>query len=103
MVFEHYRNSSLSPCKYFSVTQVHFARWLVAGIGSRCQFDEMGLLPMRIRQPYRRHRMPLVSELSIAMPTLHGSARELALRTIAKAKTVKIRTHSLFRQGLMLY
>ena len=48
--------------------------------------------------------MLLLSALAIALLTLLGAAGEcLGYDRWLKANTVKYRTHSLFRQGLMLY
>ena len=59
---------------------------------------------MCIRQPKRCDRMLLLSALSIALLTLLGAAGEsLPYDRWLKANTVKTHTHSLFRQGLMLY
>ena len=64
----------------------------------------MGMSAMRIRQPKRRDRMLPLSASSIAPLTLLGAAGEnLGYDRWLKANTVKTRTHSLFRQGLMLY
>ena len=64
----------------------------------------MGMSAMRIKQAQRRDRMLLLSALSIALLTLLGAAGEsLGYDRWLKANTVKYRTHSLFRQGLMLY
>jgi len=64
----------------------------------------MGLGAMRISSPQRRDRMLLLSALAIALLTLLGAAGEsLGYDRWLKANTVKYRTHSLFRQGLMLY
>ena len=59
---------------------------------------------MRIKQAQRRDRMLLLSALSIALLTLARCGGEsLGYDRWLKANTVKYRTHSLFRQGLMLY
>ena len=64
----------------------------------------MGLSAMRVSSPQRRDRMLLLSALAIALLLLLGSAGEsLGYDRWLKANTVKYRTHSLFRQGLMLY
>ena len=48
--------------------------------------------------------MLLLSALAIALLTLLGAAGEsLGYDRWLRANTVKYRTHSLFRQGLMLY
>ncbi len=59
---------------------------------------------MRIRHPARRDRLLLRSALSVALLTLLGAAGErLGYDRWLKANTVKTCSHSLFRQGLMLY
>ena len=64
----------------------------------------MGMSAMRIRHTARRDRLLLLSALSVALLTLLGAAGEsLGYDRWLKANTVKTRTHSLFRQGLMLY
>lgn len=64
----------------------------------------MGLSTMRIGTPERRDRMLLISALTVALLTMLGAAGEdLGMDRMLKANTVKHRTHSLFRQGSMLY
>lgn len=64
----------------------------------------MGMSALRISQPERRDRLLLLSALAIALLSLLGAAGEaLGYDRWLKANTVKRRTHSLFRQGLMLY
>ncbi len=64
----------------------------------------MGMSALRIRKPERRDRLLLLSALAIALLSLLGAAGEaLGYDRWLKANTVKRRTHSLFRQGLMLY
>ena len=64
----------------------------------------MGLSAMRLSKPERTDRMLLLSALAIALLTLLGAAGEcLGYDRWLKANTVKYRTHSWFRQGLMLY
>ena len=54
--------------------------------------------------PDRRDRLLLISALAIAVLSLLGAAGErIGYDRWLKANTVKRRTHSLFRQGLMLY
>ena len=63
----------------------------------------MGVSAMRISRVQRRDRMLWLSALSIAWLTLPGAAGErLGDDRWLKTNTVKRRTHSLFRQGLML-
>jgi hypothetical protein len=64
----------------------------------------MGMSALRISAPERRDRLLLLSALAIALLSLLGAAGEsLGYDRWLKANTVKRRTHSLFRQGLMLY
>ena len=64
----------------------------------------MGLSSMHVSRPGRRDRLLLVSALAIAVLSLLGAAGErIGYDRWLKANTVKRRTHSLFRQGLMLY
>ena len=64
----------------------------------------MGMSSMHISRPDRRDRLLGLSALSIALLTMLGAAgQSLGYDRWLKANTVKRRTHSLFRQGLMLY
>jgi len=64
----------------------------------------MGLSATRISEPMRRDRLLLVSAFATALLTLLGMVGEsLGLDRILKSNTSKARTHSLFRQGCMLY
>ena len=64
----------------------------------------MGMSSMHISRPDRRDRLLVLSALSVALLTMLGAAGEsLGYDRWLKANTVKRRTHSLFRQGLMLY
>ena len=64
----------------------------------------MGMSSMKISRPERRDRLLVLSALSTALLTMLGAAGEsLGYDRWLKANTVKRRTHSLFRQGLMLY
>ena len=64
----------------------------------------MGMSAIRVSKPARRDRLLLLSALAIALLSLLGAAGEkLGYDKWLKANTVKRRTHSLFRQGLMLY
>ena len=64
----------------------------------------MGLSDTRIGDPARRDRLLLVSALAIALLTILGAAGEaLGFDKWLKANTVKHRTISLVRQGLMHY
>jgi hypothetical protein len=64
----------------------------------------LGMDATHIRSPERRDRLFLLSAFAIALLTLLGGAgEELGYDRMLKANTVKKRTHSLFRQGLILY
>jgi Transposase DDE domain len=58
----------------------------------------MGMGVLRISDPQRRDRLLLLNALAIVLLTLLGAAGESL-----KSNTAKHRTHSLFRQGCMLY
>ena len=63
-----------------------------------------GMGELRIKDPERRDRLLLLSTLAMSLLTLLGQAgEELGYDRHLKANTVKTRTHSLFRQGAMLY
>jgi hypothetical protein len=64
----------------------------------------MGLSSTHTKSPSRRDRLWLLSAFAIALLTLLGAAGEsLGYDRLLKANIVKRRTHSLFRQGCMLY
>jgi hypothetical protein len=64
----------------------------------------MGMSAVRISDPQRRDRLLLLSALAVVLLTLLGAAGEsLGLDRLLKSNTSKRRTHSLFRQGCLLY
>ena len=64
----------------------------------------MGVPSTRIGEPTRRDRLLLVSAFATALLTLLGTVGEsLGMDRLLKSNTSKTRTHSLFRQGCMLY
>ena len=64
----------------------------------------MGLSALRIADPQRRDRLLLLNAFAIVLLTLLGAAGEsLGMDRHLKVNTAKRRTHSLFRQGCMLY
>jgi len=64
----------------------------------------MGLSATRIGEPTKRDRLLLVSAFAVALLTLLGAVGEsLGMDRLLKSNTSKTRTHSLFRQGCMLY
>lgn len=64
----------------------------------------MGLSATHVRDADRRDRLLLIVAIAVALLTLLGAASEkVGLDRLLKANTVKRRSHSLFRQGVMLY
>ena len=64
----------------------------------------MGLGATRIGEPTRRDRLLLINAFAILLLTQLGAAGEsLGMDRLLKSNTTKSRTHSLFRQGCMLY
>jgi hypothetical protein len=64
----------------------------------------MGMGSIHVSTPDRRDRLWLLNALAIALLTLLGAAGEaLGYDRYLKSNTSKRRTHSLFRQGCMLY
>jgi hypothetical protein len=59
---------------------------------------------MHVSSPERRDRLWLINAFAVALLTLLGAAGEtLGYDRHLKTNTTKRRTHSLFRQGSMLY
>jgi Transposase DDE domain len=64
----------------------------------------MGLSSTRVGEPMRRDRLLLVSAFAMALLTMLGAVGEsLGMDRLLKSNTSKTRSHSLFRQGCMLY
>ncbi len=64
----------------------------------------MGMGEVHVSTPARRDRLWLISALAVALLTLLGAAGEaLGFDRMLKSNTTKRRTHSLLRQGIMLY
>lgn len=64
----------------------------------------LGMDAIHTRSPTRRDRLFLVSAFAVVLLTLLGAACEqVGYDRYLKANTVKHRTHSLFRQGQMVY
>src|SRR4051812_5438893 len=64
----------------------------------------MGMASIRVSTPARRDRLWLLNALAVALLTLLGAAGEaLGYDRHLKSNTSKKRTHSLLRQGAMLY
>ena len=64
----------------------------------------MGMYNISISKPERRDRLLFIAAIANIFLTILGAAGEaIGLDKTLKANTVKRRTHSLFRQGTMLY
>jgi hypothetical protein len=64
----------------------------------------LGLSAVRIADPQRRDRLLLLNAFALALLTLLGAAGEsLGMDRHLKVNTARTRSHSLFRQGCMLY
>jgi hypothetical protein len=64
----------------------------------------IGLGATRVGEPTRRDRRLLINAFAMVLLTMLGAAGEsLGRDRLLKSNTSKIRTHSLFRQGCMLY
>jgi len=64
----------------------------------------MGMGAMHVSTPDRRDRLWLINAFAVVLLTLLGAAGEaLGYDRHLKSNTTKRRTHSLFRQGSMLY
>jgi hypothetical protein len=85
----------------------HYARRWTIEPGFRDTKDlrfGMGMSALRIADPQRRDRLLLLNAFAIVLLTLLGAAGEsLGMDRHLKVNTAKRRTHSLFRQGCMLY
>jgi hypothetical protein len=79
--------------------------------GIECAFRDtkdlrfgMGMSAMHISTPDRRDRLWLINAFAVVLLTLLGGAGEaLGYDRHLKSNTAKRRTHSVFRQGCMLY
>ena len=89
-----------------ALIKLYAKRWEIEG-GFRDTKDlrfGMGLGSMHVSTPDRRDRLWLINAFAVALLTLLGAAGEqLGYDRHLKTNTTKRRTHSLFRQGSMLY
>ena len=98
--------TNLTDATASSLKRLYGKRW-----GIECGFRDtkdprfgMGMGSIRVSTPGRRDRLWLLNALAIALLTLLGAAGEaLGYDRRLKSNTTKRRTHSLFRQGCMLY
>jgi len=98
--------ASASDADAKSLIKLYAKRWSI-----ECGFRDtkdlrfgMGMGSMRVSTPARRDRLWLLNAFAVALLTLLGAAGEaLGYDRHLKSNTAKRRTHSLFRQGCMLY
>lgn len=89
-----------------ALINLYAKRW-----GIECQFRDskdirygMGMGDVHVSTPARRDRLWLINAFAVALLTLLGAAGEaLGFDRMLKSNTTKRRTHSLLRQGIMLY
>jgi hypothetical protein len=98
--------TNLTDARASTLKSLYGRRW-----GIECGFRDtkdlrfgMGMGSIHVSTPARRDRLWLLNALAIALLTLLGAAGEdLGYDRYLKSNTTKRRTHSLFRQGRMLY
>jgi len=98
--------TSLADQPARALINLYAKRWQIEG-GFRDSKDlrfGMGMGSIHVSTPERRDRLWLVSAFAVVLLTLLGAAGEaLGYDRYLKSNTTKRRTHSLFRQGSMLY
>jgi hypothetical protein len=98
--------TNMSDADAKSLIALYAKRWSIE-CGFRDTKDPrfgMGMGSMRVSTPQRRDRLWLLAAFAVALLTLLGAAGEaLGYDRHLKSNTAKHRTHSLFRQGCMLY
>ena len=98
--------TNLTDVNVRTMIDYYAKRW-----GIECSFRDtkdlrfgMGMGSVRISSPERRDRLWLLSALAIVLLTLLGAAGEaVGYDRFLKSNTSKRRTHSLFRQGCMIF
>jgi len=88
------------------LVNLYAKRW-----GIECQFRDskdirfgMGMGEVHVSTPARRDRLWLINAFAVALLTLLGAAGEaLGFDRMLKSNTTRRRTHSLLRQGIMLF
>jgi hypothetical protein len=79
-------------------------RWSVEPSFRDTKDLRFGISSVRISDPQRRDRLLLLNAFAVVLLTLLCAAGEsLGMDRHLKSNTAKTRTHSLFRQGCMLY
>ena len=86
--------------------RIYAKRWTIEPSFRDCKDlrTGMGMLTARVSEPQRRDRLLLVYALAAFVLTAIGEASEkVGLDRLIKSNTSKKRTHSLFRQGALLF
>jgi hypothetical protein len=94
-----------------NATAKELIRYYANRWGIECGFRDtkdlrygMGMDSVHVNSPKRRDRLWLLNALAVVLLTLLGAASEaVGHDRLLKTNTAKRRTHSLFRQGCMLY
>lgn len=89
-----------------ALINLYAKRWQIEGSfrDSKDLRFGMGMSTIHVSTPDRRDRLWLINAFAVALLTLLGAAGEaLGYDRHLKTNTTKRRTHSLFRQGSMLY
>ena len=98
--------SSLESISSKSVMGYYAKRWGVETWfrDSKSARYGLGMKAMHTKSIERRDRLWLLAAMAVMLMTLLGQvSEELGYDRTLKANTVKTRTHSLFRQGLMIF
>ncbi len=98
--------TSLASAKSREIVNTYAKRWTIEPYlrDTKDPRFGMGLAIPRMSRPDRRDHLLLISAFAIHVLTLLGMAGEsLGMHRHLKSNTSKTRTHSLFRQGAMLY
>ena len=98
--------SSLKVATASELTRYYGKRWGIESYfrDSKDPHFGLGLEQVRTKSTARRDRLFLLCALTVVLLTLLGAACEqVGYDRYLKANTVKRRTHSLFRQGQMVY
>jgi hypothetical protein len=98
--------SSTSDKTARELVNLYAKRWEI-----ECQFRDgkdlrfgMGMREVHVSSPDRRDRLWLINAFAVTLLTLLGAAGEaLGFDRLLKSNTTQRRTHSLLRQGIMLY
>jgi hypothetical protein len=97
-------NTAAEPAR--ALVNLYAKRWGIEGAfrDSKDLRFGMGMGAMHVSTPDRRDRLWLINALAVVLLTLLGTAGEtLGYDRHLKSNTSTRRTHSLFRQGSMLY